>query len=483
MAGGTVPIPFALSSSPGANPQESAGRLINCYAEPLGKDVQSVKSAAPPQITWRKSPGLSLFGASLSGTGFRGSILVDNTLYVAWSGRASLFNTGGAETALTGSLNGSEKVFWARNNKSPPDVVVVAPGTGAFTVSAAAVSNFADADIGAPDSVCFMDGFFIFSYGDGTLQASGLNDVSIATTDKTKAQSKPGGLTRCIPFNGQLYALGPAFGEVYSDTANPNGFPFSRSYVLQRGLLGPYAIAGYEDGFGTALIWVADDNSVVMGNGTPNPLKISPPDLDRLIAGVIDKTTLEASVYIASGHPWWRVTSDTFTWDFDLGSQKWHEGTSYLKARTRAIGGVSAFGKWVTGDTEAGQLLYIDPTNYAEVGNPLVFQIESGPVQNFPHRTRVGRADFNFVTGVGVATGDDPSDTHPTVGISWSDDGGLSWSNELTRELGVQATQTTISLFRTGTTGRQGRRWRLKVSANVYVGFLGATQSMEPRRG
>lgn len=477
-----VSIPFPLSSSPGANPQESAGRLINCYAEPLGKDVQAGRGASPPQIAWRKSPGLSQFGTSTQ-TGFRGAILVDNVLYAAWSGKASRYVSTGVETALTGTLNGTEKVFWARNNAATPDVVCVAPGTGAFSVTSAAVSAFADPDIGAPNSVCFMDGFFIFSYGDGTLQASGLNNVAIATTDKTKAQSKPGGLTRCLTFNGQLYAFGPNFGEVHTNTANPVGYPFSRSYVLQRGLLGPYAIAGHQDGFGISLIWVADDFSVVMGNGTPNPLKISPPDLDRLIAGVADKTTLEASVYIAQGHPKWVIKCPTFCWEFDLGSQKWNERTSYLATTRRLVGGVSAFGKWIGGDGALGRLLYVDPTNYSELGNPLIFQIESGPVSSFPNRTKIARADFNFVTGVGVATGADPTDTHPTVGISWSDDGGLSWSSELTRSLGLQSTQTAITVLRTGMTGRQGRRWRLRVSANVYVAFLGATQSETLRRG
>jgi hypothetical protein len=469
-----------LSSAPGASTQESAGRIINGYAEPLGKDVNTRKGMTPPAVVWRKSPGLSLFAAS-SRTGFRGEILVANTLYTAWSGKACTFTSGGVETVLTGNLTGTEKVFWARNNAATPDVVCVAPQTGAFSVSSSAVISFADPDIGAPNSVCFMDSFFIFTYGDGTLQASGQNAVTIATTDKTTAQSKPGGLTRAVPFNGQLVALGPNFGEVYSDTANPTGFPFTRSYVLQRGLLGPYALAGHEDGFGSALIWVADDNSVVQHNGTPNPLKISPPDLDRLIAGVADKTTLEASVYISQGHPKWVISCPTFTWEFDLGSQKWNEKTSYYQVQWRAAGGCYAFGKWIVGDRQAGQLLSIDPTNYAELSNPLPFQIDSGPVENFPNRTRVARADFNFVTGVGIATGQDPTATTPKVGISWSDDGGTTWSSELIRDLGRMAKPTRVTILRSGMTGVQGRRWRIKVSDPIYVAFLGATQDTQLR--
>lgn len=475
-----VSIPFPLSSSPGASPNESAGRLINCFAEPLGKVVEAKKGLTPPAVVWRKSPGLTKFGTS-SLTGFRGAQLVNNSLYVAWDNAASFFDNTGVETQLTGNLNGTEKVFFARNNQTPtPQLVCCAPETGLFQLTSSAVSALSD--WGAPNSVSFMDSFFIATYGDGTLQASDQNAVTLNTLNKTTAQSKPGGLTRGLPFNGQFFAMGPTFGEVYSDTAQPTGFPFTRSYVLQRGLLSPYAIAGHEDGFGSMLGWVADDNSVVQHNGSPNPLKISPPDLARLIAGVADKTELEASVYIAGGHPKWRLTCSSFTWEFDIGSQKWNECASYQQARTRAVGGHQAFGKWIMGDTQASQLIYVDPTNFSEVGNPLPFQIESGPVVNFPNRTRVARADFDFVTGVGIATGQDPIATTPSVGISWSDDGGLTWSRELVRSLGVQATTTRITVLRSGMTGVEGRRWRLRVSDPVYVAFLGATQDTVLRR-
>jgi hypothetical protein len=476
-----IHIPFPLSSSPGASGQESAGRLINAYAEPLGKDISGQKGFQPPQVVWRKCPGLTQFCTSTQ-SGFRGGLLVNSTLYTAWSGKAATYTSAGAETVLTGTLNGTEKVFWARNNKSPtPDVVCVAPGTGAFSVSSTAVIPFADTDVGTPNSVGFMDGYFIFTYGDGTIQASGLNDVTIATTDKTKEQAKTGGLTRGLPFNGQYYVWGPNFGAVYSDTAQPTGFPFTRSYVIQRGLLSPYAVAGHEDGFGSALMWVADDNSVVQHNGTPNPLKISPPDLDRLIAAVTDKTTLEASVYIAQGHPKWVLSCPAFTWEFDLGSQKWNEKASYLQTRWRAVSGISAFGKWITGDTQGNRLLYINEQSWDENGNPLAFQIESGPVLNFPNRTKVARADFNFVVGVGQATGADPIATDPSVGISWSDDGGITWSQEFIRKLGRQATVQRVTMLRTGMSGVQGRRWRLKVSDPVYVAFMGATQDTQLR--
>jgi hypothetical protein len=130
-----------------------------------------------PQVVWRKVPGLSLFGTSAN-SGFRGAILVDNTLYAAWSGKASRYTSGGVETTLTGTLNGTEKVFWARNNASDARYGLRRAWHGRFHGYGGAVSTFADTDVGAPNSVCFMDGFFIFSWGDGTLHRVGLNSVS-----------------------------------------------------------------------------------------------------------------------------------------------------------------------------------------------------------------------------------------------------------------------------------------------------------------
>jgi hypothetical protein len=57
-----------------------------------------------------------------------------------------------------------------------------------------------------------------------------------------------------------------------------------------------------------------------------------------------------------------------------------------------------------------------------------------------------------------------------SVGISWSDDGGITWSPEFVRKLGRQATPQRVTMLRTGMSGVQGRRWRLKVSDPVYVG-------------
>jgi hypothetical protein len=463
-----VAIPFPLSSAPGRVPQEGAGRLLNCFAEPLG-DGRAV---------WARCPGLTRFATSTQET-FCGGLQVAGTLYSAWNGKVATFNSTGTETVLSGTLlTTTNKGFWARNNNTTPDVVFVDPQNGAYTVTSSAVSAFADIDAAGVNSVCFQHGYFFFTRGDGRVINSDLNAVTVNGLGFTVADAKPDGALRAIPWNDQLYIFGQSSIQIYQDTANtPPAFPYSLVTTVSRGIAGRYAVAGHEDGFGQELLWVADDNTVCRLKGY-QPDKVSPPHLDRLIAAVADKNTLEASCYISGGHPKWVLSCADWTWEFDLNTQKWNERASYLIPRWRGTQAVFAFDRWIVGDTMSGKLLSVDETAHEEDGDPLLYRIESGPVAKFPNRTVVPRADFNFASGVGIATGPDPIATQPRVRVSWSDDGGVSWGNPLHRQLGPQGRgEVRVTVTRTGMAGPMGRRWRLDVTDPVHVGLMGGDQA------
>lgn len=462
-----VDITFPLSSSPGATPQEGAGRLINCYAEPLGEGARS-------KAVWRRSPGMTKF-CDTTQTGYRGGLLVQNTIYAAFNGMIATYSQGGIETVI-GAFGGTKRCFWAKNNNAIPDIVVVDPDSGAFSVTSSSVTSFADPDLPAVNSVDFQDGYLIFTTGDGHAYSTDINSVTVNALNFGTAESKPDGLLRGIGFAGMFFFFGPQTTEIWADTANPQGFPYSRSLVLGRGLAGRYAVAGQDDGFTKALIWVAEDNTVVQLNGS-NVDKISPPDLDRLIGAVTDKDTLEASVYVSGGHSRWVLSSQTWTWEFDLITNKWNERISDGITRWRATQFLNGFNKWICGDTKSGKFLYVDESSYMEDTDPLVWTIESGPVQKFPNRVTVARADFAFSPGTAVVTGTDPIQTDPTVQISWSHDGGDNWGVPLFRKLGKQKrSETRVTVTRAGLSTAFGHRWRLQVSDPVYVGFMGGTQ-------
>lgn len=474
---GPIQVPWPLSSAPGAQPTESAGRLVNCYAEALQSE------SAPGHVVYRRSPGLSKFAAS-GQTGFRGSIYSNNLAYLAFKDEIITVDSSGTVKSV-GALAGTLPVTFAKNNKTPtPDIAVVSEN-GAFQVTSSSVSAWGAAGLPQPNSVSFQDGYFFFTIGDRRVFASDLNDVTQNASCYTTMQSRSSDtIYRGIPYLGLMWFFCSSSCEIFQDAGAAQAypaFPYTRLSVLDRGLCGPNAVAGWEDGFGQ-LLWAADDYGVYMANGM-QPEKVSPPDLDRLIEAQVksDNVQLRASCYVESGHKFWVLSAPTWSWEFNLNTQKWNERWSIesglLSKRWRADGGINAFNKWLMASAVTGEIVYIDRAAYYEEGDPHFWRMESGPVQKFPNRVVCARADFDFDTGVGNPAGESSAQS-PTVLISWSDDGGRTWSKPIARPLGALGNgKVRVTLTRCGRAGPQGRRWRLDVSDGVYVGFIGATMS------
>jgi hypothetical protein len=566
-----ISIAWPLSSAPGATPQESSGRLINCYAEPLGQAQAGTGggSGSPPQVVWRGCPGFTPF-ALVGQTGYRGGLIVNNLSYECYLNNASTVDANGVVASL-GNFPGSKKVSIARNQRATVDVVAVDIDNGAFVLSGGGVPTAYNGggNLPQPNGVCYHHSYFHFSIGDNRLFASGINALTQnANTFTTCSAVESGALLRPIAYADLVLAFTTASIEIYQDTAQPfPAYPYTRLQVLNVGLLQANAIAGFEDGFAD-LLWVAQDFGVYrMPSNSIAYDKVSPPDLDRLIeAQSRTGNTLEAYCYIVQGKKFWGLSCPDWTWEFNLSTSKWHErsslDTSSNFKRWRGSGGHPAFGKWLIGDTMSQYLHFVDDTMNDENGAVLRMRMESGPVSDFPNRLRVPRSDFNFVTGTGLparavamnilgaasgngnqirlkvlsttrlVTGDNatvasvtgtteanrtwqitvidgqhvelvgsafvhayvsggvitdlttPDNVKaPTTAISWSDDNGISYSNPRVRGLGeiAQSLRTSVAVKQTGMSGPQARRWRVDISDPIYRGFMGATQSTDPK--
>lgn len=465
-------IPFPPSTSPGDRFTESAGRLINCYAEPLGQGARS-------SAVIRRAPGLTLFKDTALSVP-RGFILVDSDLFVAFDGTLKRVDSAGTVSAV-GTLNSDEPAFFARNNKTPtPDIVCVTDST-AYSITTSAVNNFADADLPSPNSVDSLLGFLLFSIADGRCFATGLNAVTVDSSHYITAESNPDGLTRIISWRGEAWLFGPKTTEVWGLPINSTGFPFNRITIIPRGLAGQRAIAGFETGFSEGLLFVGDDNTVHMIRGGYDSQVVSPPWLNGWIEDVSDKSTLNALVYKKRGNAFWQLNAPAWSVVYNITTGTWHERRSYLKAYSDIIYSVNAFGEWIVADQASGKLNYVRSNTFKEGSDPLIFEVESASAAAFPDGFVVDSAFFDFDPGVGEAEGEDPIERDPQVGISWSDDGGASWSTPLLRDLGEQGRyKTQVSVNRCGVAGHQGRRWKLEVSDPVYVGLLQG--SMDVRR-
>lgn len=472
-------IPCPVSSSPGEKPQEGAGRLINCFAE---KNEQGARFP----VTWKRTPGLRQVLDITGHDHLRGGIQVASTLVVALDTRVYAVTVSGStfSAANLGALAGTDRITVARNNAATPNIVAVT-SDGCFNLfTGSAPTSFADADLPQPNSVFEHHGYFGWTIGDGRIFTSGLNAVTVATTAFTTEQSL-GGLLRGVSFRDEVFAFGPKGTAVYRDVgASP--FPFERlSVTIERGIAGTHAVAGWEDGGPDQLIWAADNGTVVRLEGY-RAVPISSPDVARDVAAAIlagDGDLLEASVYSFGIHQIWSLTlPGSWTWEYNITTQNWHERKSYGRDDWRASSIIRAFDRWIAGDRTSGLLFSVDPTYYREANDPLVWELVTGVVANFPARQVAPRADFDFTSALGMASGEDPIQTDPTVLISWSDDGGYSYGNPVSRQLGQQGESgKLVSVLRTGLVKAKGRRFRLQVSDPVHVGFTGAQMVSQQR--
>jgi len=465
-----VDVPFPPSSAPGLKPQEAGGRLINTFfttpAEGAGTDT-----------LWIRSPGLRqiLDGTSLSVNNVhtRGFLDCGSTLLWIVNNRVLAVTRSGSVFTVVdvGALSGSLPVTVARNNNATPQNVVVTDN-GCFNLfTASAPTAFADLDLPAsPTSVCFIDGYFVWSFGDGRIFASDLNSVSVASNSFTTEQALF--VRRVIPFAGRLFAFGNKWTGVYKN-AGLSPFPFSREVQIPRGIIGTHAISGADVGWTNELIWAADDFIVYKLAGY-TPVPISHDDVSRsieasVLAGHAD--LLEASVYMYGRNPFWVLTDpNNWTWEYNLNTQRWHERQSYQRDDWKGRRSIKMFDRWLMGEMVGGKLFEVTGDYFREGPDPLVWSVISGLVSGFPNGMVIPEAAFAITAAVGsLDTEDDPQ-----VRISWSLDGGYSYGNPLLRPLGGPGESKNIVRIRNmGLSRGQGVRYKLEVSDPVHVGFAG----------
>jgi len=429
--------------------------LVNAFSEKAGDTIYV-----------RRSPGLVSF-ANTVGTGPRGLVDLNGTIYGAYSNVMLSVSAAGAVTGLSGTIPGSDGVTWARNNRvtagaSTPDLVAVREGGGAYVVSPTAVTAYPDADLPATvNSVDFLDGFFVFTVPDGRMFASELNSTATEALSFATAEAKPDGLKRGIVHAGTYYAMGTETIEPWKNVgASP--FPLARhTSVIPVGLLTTMAVAGFELGWDHEPFFVAHDNTVRALRGF-DAVKVSTPDVEAFVSRST-VSTLEACVYTAKGNAFWVLSSDQGTWEYNVTTGLWNERISTGANRWRGSRSVKSGGRWYVGDTLSGALLLVSDALRTEAGAAVAWTVESSPLKEYPARVAVPSlfGDFTEADGVSVA-------------VSWSHDGGKTWAAPLTRSLDL-ANRYPVRVNRLGLSTQHGMRARFSSSSAGDFSFLGAS--------
>jgi hypothetical protein len=504
-----VSLPFPVSALPGRRPGEGQGDLLNVFARKVGN-----------LIRWQRVPGTTRFTPPMIGPSFttftpRGQLVVDNFLVSVWGDTVTVTLPNGDVTVLTGlPLPGVGPVTMARNMRQPtPDVVVVADGN-AFVINLATntVVAYPPSSEGATslvpiNSVDYFSGYFVFSRPNGYIVASELQQLDWLALSVARAEANPDGLLRMFSSQPVLLACGTETIELYQDVGS-SPFPFQRVTVIPCGLLSTFAIAGGGSRWDRPLLWVAHDRTVRQLNGA-DPVIVSTEDVvsdieEAVVNGEADY--LYAQAYTHGPNAIWSLSSPNWTWEYNLSTAGWHRRQSYYpdsptpeRAPWRGYFTVRFDHRWLAQDAIDGGLLEVTSDAQAEpsirrlrpsgdtlvettLQAPLIARCESGPTKEVPANIRMAVIYLDFTVGFDVDAAPEPA-----VFISWSHDGGATWSNPLERMIGGKGQyRTMVQLRSTGRSSHHGVRVRWECVDPVPLAFHGAlsprTSASRPRQ-
>jgi hypothetical protein len=468
-------IEFGHTSNPDKSGFASSQRLLNGYSEQAGK------TAKAPLIVYA-TPGTSQFDDGSSGltAPCRGMQYVyGQGLYAVFGQTCVLFDTDGNATLCTGIVPSSGMVTMADNQHSPPQVAIVADGnylvldTGTNTITQPGLST-----LPAPNSVCFVDGYLVFSIPDARIFHTNLNDaLTVNALAFAYANSRSGGFQRIVTFRGALVCLKETSFEIWEDVGT-TPFAFGRIRAdIDVGCIAPQSVVDVAE----TLCWV-DQNGVVRQLTASEPARISTHAVERAITALApDERAGLYGVYSQfNGHQFYALTSPYWTWEYDLATSLWHERQSGGLPNWFAQGYATFAGRQILGSNQDASLHYVDDSAFTESGNPYLFLAQSAPVHAFPRGLIFDEVNADIVPGVGII-GPDADAANPQLMLDWSDDGGKTWRGGKTAQLGATGQRSRVARWhQLGSCGRNGRTFRLSASSSVLRGIFNANTRVRP---
>lgn len=421
----------------------------------------------------RGTPGRKLF-ANLGGGPGRGSKVTgdERAFVVSGSGFYEIFEDG--SHVLHGTLSTSVGLISMAENGSE---ICIADGTKGylFDLATEALTEITDPQFpNGTRRVDYQDGYFMAAKpGTGQWYISAIVDGSSwAPLDFTSAEASPDNLVCVVSDRRQVYALGTATGEIFADTGNAT-FPFERiqGAIISTGLAAVFTAQIFDD----TLVWLGKDEQgrgIVWKAVGYSGRKISTQAIEERIASVADYTDSYAWVYHQNGHVFYclqvKGLDATLVYDGTIG--EWHERSWFNKALNRAElhrGNSHIFfaQKNLITDRISGGVYELDPKTFTDDGDELHRERIVPHISNEGQLIKHIELILDMEQGVGTTSG---AGQDPQVMLSWSDDGGHTWSAERTAPIGRKGQYKTRTRWtRLGTA--RNRVYKFRITDPVFV--------------
>lgn len=412
-------VPFATMSYKSRALPVSSQRCLNMFAE-------QQPSSAKTQVAVFGVPGLTQF--STCGVGpIRGMWNMNEQLFVVSGQSLYMVSETGTATLLGTGITGTNVVSMSDNGTQ----LIIVNGVGGYIWSSTSgFVQITDVDFHPANTVTFFDNYFVFNWADTNkfFISAILDGLDYDALGFASAEVQPDFTMAVVNQQENLLIFGRRSIETWYNSGDVN-FPFAR-----------YDGATIERGLAASLAVVKEDNSVFfLGNDLifyrlngVIPVRVSTHAIETAWSRY---TTVEDAVCFSityEGHKWVFVNfpSASATWVYDIATNLWHERMSYNSnatemGRWRGNVFVYCYGKNFVGDAYTGTVGYLDSSVYTEYGNPIIGELISPVFHADRHRVFMSKFELDMETGVGLTSG---QGSDPQVMLSWSDDGGRTYS-------------------------------------------------------
>ena len=403
------PLKPALQFSQGRSFNWSGAQLVNCFSEKADGDKRE-------DFAVMATPGLTAWATMTSGP-VRGAIPCNGLLYVVSGAHVYSVTSIGTAT-LIGSITGTGPVRMAANYTQ----VAIAAGGEAYVIDGGTLHK--PAPFGASD-VCYIDGFMLWTIpGSEQFFISALDDaMTYDAADIASVEGAPDGLVGVVNSHREILFFGDGTTEVFYDSGA--SFPIERqgNAFIERGCFDRDSAVKMDN----SVYFLGDDRIVYTLNGY-QPQRVSTHAIEYYLR---DATYARGFTYSQEGHKFYCLEVDAGTFCLDAATGAWHRRKSYSMDHWRVWGGVTAFGKTLLLDRVNGNLFEPSLDVQTEDGDPILVDITLPTLEYGRERVTMYAFEATIETGPGNAAAPDPQ-----IVLTYSDDGGHRWSNEMWRPLG-----------------------------------------------
>lgn len=446
-------------------------RSVNLY--PVKSETGTSKSIVGMQGT----PGISAF-ITLPDFPIRGSINVNGRVFFVAGNK--FYETFIDRTyTLRGTLNSATGTISLEDNGFQV-CIVDGPDGYIFTLATDVFQEITDPYFLGADTVTFLDGYFVFNKPDSQIYyISSLYDgLTGDALDFASAEGSPDNLVAVKTVHQQCWLFGQSTVQIVYNSGGAD-FPLTvvQGSLIQYGCAAPASVAQSAN----TVFWVGQDdqgNGVVwMANGY-QPQRISTHAVEYAIQQYETVNDAVSYTYQEDGHYWYIVNfpSANTTWCFDIELQQWHERAYFLDgvySRGRPNNHVFAYGKHLVGDYETG-MIYEQSLDIYDDNGAVIRRMRTCPhIADDLEYIYHSKLQIDMEVGVGLDGDAGEANTNPQAMLSWSNDGGHTYSSERWCPMGKIGEYKQRVMWRRLGRARD-RVYRLVITAAVQVFIIAA---------